>query len=209
MKKFKLLLWLILIGILPALCFNLILFSHWKIVLLIIAWSFLIFIEPIKNEISIPEKRIEKNYDRIRIAFAGWISLLCPLFIWVYFQPQHQYLTIIGLLLISIGIGMRAWSIRILSKFYSADVKIIDRHKIIKSGPYKLLRHPIYLGSFIFYIGQALFLNTFIGAAVAALTMGYAYAKRITLEEKILIEKFSQSYIDFQKSTWRLIPKIN
>ncbi|HCT30206.1 MAG TPA: hypothetical protein DIW31_05625, partial [Bacteroidales bacterium] len=79
------------------------------------------------------------------------------IFLSPYFE-RHQVLTIsenntiqfIGLVLVFIGFSLMNWSIMVLGKQFSINVTIQENHKLITNGPYKLIRHPRYLGIMLF-----------------------------------------------------------
>jgi protein-S-isoprenylcysteine O-methyltransferase Ste14 len=93
-----------------------------------------------------------------------------------------------------------------LSNQFSAKVELKSNHKLIKSGIYKYIRHPLYLGSilmclscfiyFISYITLILTITTYVGIFI-----------RVQKEEKYLMENL-QGYKDYCASVKRFIPKI-
>ena len=70
-------------------------------------------------------------------------------------------MSFIGAGMLLTGIVLRVWSINILGRHFTATVKVIDKHELIKIGPYKIVRHPSYLGALISITGCPLFLNNF------------------------------------------------
>jgi protein-S-isoprenylcysteine O-methyltransferase Ste14 len=93
------------------------------------------------------------------------------------------------------------------NSFASRIVEIMDGQKVINTGPYKLVRHPMYLGSIVMYAFSPLALGS-VWAALPALFMIPVLVARIIGEEKMLVEELP-GYADYtQKVRYRLIPGI-
>ncbi|MDD3984858.1 MAG: isoprenylcysteine carboxylmethyltransferase family protein [Methanobacterium sp.] len=107
-----------------------------------------------------------------------------------------------------IGFIIRQWSITILGCFFLPTVGVKKDHKLIDSGPYKLIRHPSYTGSCIFLIGLGLTLQSWGTVIIAIIIISIAYGYRIHIEENILISKFGDEYIKYMKRTKKIIPYI-
>jgi len=76
-----------------------------------------------------------------------------------------------------------------------------DTRKLVTTGLYSRIRHPIYLFSTLAVLGTAVCLHSiyfyaFVGLAVAAQLW------RIRMEEKVLRERFGQAYLDYRRRTW-------
>ncbi len=121
---------------------------------------------------------------------------------------ENGWMTYLGLLLIFAGIVSRVFIIRSLGKYFTVDVTIRKDHKIKKDGIYSLLRHPSYAASLLTFLGLGIYLNNWLSLAIAFIPPFLAFLYRIKIEEKALIEQFGQDYIDYRKSTKKLIPFI-
>ena len=117
--------------------------------------------------------------------------------------PAVQYA---GLVLILAGLGLREWAIVKLGRFFSRTVRIESGHRLITDGPYRRIRHPAYTGMVLIFVGIALALGTWAGAAAALAIMLAATMYRITVEEEVLVASFGDEYRDYMRSTWRLFP---
>jgi protein-S-isoprenylcysteine O-methyltransferase len=51
-----------------------------------------------------------------------------------------------GVVLIAVGIGLRAWSIATLGRFFQYQIKVQPGHQVVTGGPYRYVRHPSYTG---------------------------------------------------------------
>ncbi|MFI0508353.1 protein-S-isoprenylcysteine O-methyltransferase Ste14 [Streptomyces canus] len=101
------------------------------------------------------------------------------------------------------AVGLRLWAIRTLGRFYSHRVRVLGDHQIVRSGPYRVVRHPAYLGMAVAHIAYVLFfLNTYSAAALMVLLT--ALAVRILIEERTLLTL--PGYSDYAATHRRVIP---
>jgi protein-S-isoprenylcysteine O-methyltransferase Ste14 len=105
-----------------------------------------------------------------------------------------------------IGTLFRFYSMRILGKFFTYDVAVSDGQHVVERGPYRWIRHPSYLGSLVANIGLGMTMTNWLDLFIPALCLGIAYAYRIPIEEKALLEGLGPPYREYMKRTWRLIP---
>jgi protein-S-isoprenylcysteine O-methyltransferase Ste14 len=99
-----------------------------------------------------------------------------------------------GTVLIIAGVAFRWYSIRVLGQFFTRDVAIRENHRIIRNGPYRILRHPSYSGYLLATTGIAVALNNW-AASAELLVINFAiYIHRITIEEAALKAAFGESY---------------
>jgi len=104
------------------------------------------------------------------------------------------------------GLALRIWAIRTLGRFFTANVRVLAAHRVVDSGPYRLVRHPSYAGAIVTALGIAGCLGSGWGAlAIAALVLP-AYAHRISVEEHALVAGLGEPYERYRQRTRRLIP---
>jgi protein-S-isoprenylcysteine O-methyltransferase len=113
----------------------------------------------------------------------------------------------LGILVALLGFGLRVWSMNALGKFYTRTLRVTQQQNIIRDGPYRLIRHPGYLGSILIWLGVAASTENWIVLAVVLVVMFGVYAYRIQTEEKMLLET-NTDYAEYRKQTWRLIPLV-
>ncbi|MDQ2806083.1 MAG: isoprenylcysteine carboxylmethyltransferase family protein, partial [Chloroflexota bacterium] len=113
-----------------------------------------------------------------------------------------------GLALMAGGLLFRLWAIATLGRWFTATVRLQTGQRIVQSGPYRLLRHPSYTGTFATLIGFGLALGTGLGAAILVLLPLPAYLYRMRVEERALLAAFGPAYAAYQQTTWRLVPWI-
>jgi protein-S-isoprenylcysteine O-methyltransferase Ste14 len=115
---------------------------------------------------------------------------------------------IIGILLILFGLTIRITSIVTLKQYFTYNVTQIKDHVLIDEGLYKFIRHPGYLGQIIIFSGIAISLSNWLSVLCMLLSVIPVYIYRIHIEERFLLMQMGGKYIDYQKRTKRLIPKI-
>ena len=110
-----------------------------------------------------------------------------------------------GLAVEAVGLFLTIWSRRHLGRNWSGEITIKVDHQLIRSGPYRILRHPIYTGLLTMYAGIAVITGerlAIVGFAMAA----FAYWRKIRLEEANLKAAFSAEYESYRRETWALVP---
>ena len=177
------------------------LFIIWEIFLLVWAICALIYCQ--KNE-------------RVKIFFQilGFVVLI-PIFslgveleksqLQINTLPNYLPTVIIGFIITLLGLVFAIWSRIKLGKHWSGEVKILPNQKLIRDGPYKIVRHPIYTGMIIGMLGTAIILVDIIGG-VLFITSIFALTKKSREEEKLLLEHFSLQYEQYKKDVKMLIP---
>lgn len=138
-----------------------------------------------------------------------WISAVAEYFYFQNIFPVRKINLIISLIgfLMYVGvIPLRAWAARTLGKYLNPDIKIIEDHKLIKEGPYKYLRHPLSLCVILEVTGLTLIPNSYYSFLIALFTFIPCTLIRIPIEEKTLIEKFGQEYLDYKKEVYAFLP---
>ena len=103
-----------------------------------------------------------------------------------------------------IGIGLAIWARFCLGRNWSPRPAVKERPELVTSGPYAVIRHPIYAGVLLAALGAAL-TGTIFGFILVAV-IGVVFLTRIGQEEKIMRGLFPNDYPAYQARTKRLIP---
>ncbi len=111
----------------------------------------------------------------------------------------------IGAALTVAGLVFAIWARYHLGRNWSGVITLKEDHALIRSGPYALVRHPIYSGLMLAIIGSAIARGN-IAAALAIVAMLYAVLRRVRIEESWMSETFGSDYADYKASTPALIP---
>jgi protein-S-isoprenylcysteine O-methyltransferase Ste14 len=121
------------------------------------------------------------------------------------FLPASNVLAGAGLLFQAASILFAIWSRRSLGSNWSGEVRIAAEHQLIRSGPYRFIRHPIYTGLLGMYCGTMI-ISGQIHAPLALVLALIAYWRKIRLEESALGQTFGADYDSYRRETWALIP---
>ena len=99
------------------------------------------------------------------------------------------------------------WVHRHLDTQWSIALELQEDHKLITSGPYAQVRHPMYLGIFVYTVGLILISLDILVFLFFAFSIWVNY-RRIPSEEEMMIEEFGDAYREYIKRTGRLIPRL-
>ena len=128
----------------------------------------------------------------------------------LYFaRPSSPYF-FLGIFLIVIGEIIRLRSV----SFAGGETRTMNvgASSICKSGPYSIVRNPLYIGNMMIYIGFAFVAGSVYVVTISSITFVYffiQYSLIISLEEEALEEKFGDEYINYKKLVPSILPKIN
>ena len=123
-------------------------------------------------------------------------------------KTVNSVITGIGLLLVFIGVIIRWAAIVQLGKSFTVDVAITDASILKTDGLYRRIRHPSYLGLQLIIVGFSLTMNSLYSFFVLVIPVFLAIVYRISVEEKVLINEFGDSYSQYMMSTKKLVPYI-
>ena len=185
--------------------------------LLIIAFSYLYAIFEIFMGVMQRSKRtkdIVKKGDKASIwilfLFIGIGYYLAFRFGMTKMGRIYQWNTFftIGAIMVILGMIIRIVSILTLKQHFTYTVTKIEGHELIETGFYKTIRHPGYLGQLIIFTGVAVAMSNWLSVASMFIPCFLGFIYRISVEERFMTEQLGQKYLDYQKRTKRLIPKI-
>ncbi len=211
--KFLITLLFIIVSIVLPLSGHLTLLYSFKIGILILSVTIILLSQPAITLSATLRQQKRDKFSVLVIMAACAFCINVNVFEWAYFKEKdHHFLfstwTILGCLLLFAGIIIRIWAIKVLGNYFTSVVQVQEAQKIIQTGPYRLIRHPSYLGAYLAIIGTSFLLHTQIGMLLSAAIMLVAYMYRIKLEEQTLVKEFGTVYRQYQEKTCRLIPFI-
>ncbi len=149
----------------------------------------------------------EDNFTIALIGILFLVLLLLPAFDYRFSWSQIPFfLSCVGLACLTISYLILFFVMR-ENSFASKGLRIHKDQKVITTGPYMLVRHPLYMGGIIMSISIPLTLGSLIGF-IPVLFVPFIYAVRIRKEEQMLLRDL-KGYDEYQqKVKYRLIPKI-
>ncbi|WP_343718272.1 isoprenylcysteine carboxylmethyltransferase family protein [Inquilinus sp.] len=119
--------------------------------------------------------------------------------------PRAGGFDIAGALLVAAGLGFAVWARLHLAGNWSGTVTLKQDHELVRSGPYALVRHPIYTGLLLAAVGTVVAIDRW-SALVALALMAAAFLRKIVIEERFMAEAFGPAYADYSRGTARLVP---
>ncbi|MFO0983491.1 MAG: isoprenylcysteine carboxylmethyltransferase family protein [Planctomycetota bacterium] len=156
-----------------------------------------------------PARRVESQTSRAHHQLLMQLGLLLlfvpvPGLMWRYL-PERLHRVAIGLGVQCVFAVLYLWARSHLGRNWSSTVMVKTDHRLIRSGPYRLVRHPLYTAVLGMAAGTAIVsgaLHALLGEAAFAL----AYWRKIALEEQALAAEFGAEYDAYRSHTWALIP---
>lgn len=115
-------------------------------------------------------------------------------------------ISLLGFFFYGIALFIRIWCMHIMGKYYSIDIELRTNQPLIMQGPYKVVRHPVYLVTLFELISVPLALNAYHSLLIPILGYYPFLFIRLCLEERALREKFGAEYEEYAKKVPALIP---
>jgi protein-S-isoprenylcysteine O-methyltransferase len=112
----------------------------------------------------------------------------------------------LGPSLMILAIALRGWAAATLGRFYTRTLRTATDQSVIRSGPYRFVRHPGYLGTQFLWVGFGFSTQNWLAGPIWGLVMFLAYRQRILAEEAMLVHDLGRAYEEYMSSTPRLIP---
>jgi protein-S-isoprenylcysteine O-methyltransferase Ste14 len=112
----------------------------------------------------------------------------------------------LGLFLFALGLGFAIWARLNIGRNWGTPMSKKEEPELVTSGPYRLVRHPIYSGILVAGTGTAVALS-WVGLIAVALA-GVYFVYSATVEERYLTEQFPDTYPMYKRSTKMLVPLI-
>ncbi len=103
------------------------------------------------------------------------------------------------------GVGLRSWAMRELHGHYARTLRVVDEQPVVRTGPYRYVRHPGYLGALLICVGAALTARNLTAVALTATAVGTAYEHRMDAEDTLL-RRDLPGYAAYAATTHRLVP---
>jgi len=103
------------------------------------------------------------------------------------------------------GLAFAVWARRHIGRNWSAIVTLKQDHELVTSGPYALVRHPIYTGLLLGFLGSAIALGQWRGLLAVAIVY-VALLRKYRLEERWMRERFGVAYDAYRARVKALVP---
>jgi protein-S-isoprenylcysteine O-methyltransferase Ste14 len=160
-----------------------------------------------------PNRGGRRRHDWTFFALAGAIILSLNL----GFSAAHHHATslhggwnaaVVGLALIASGATLRLWAVHELGRFFKGVVVIQEGHSVVRSGPYRFLRHPSYTGGLIAFLGIGVALDNWLSILALVVLPLIGVLLRVHVEEAALTAALGDEHRDYAAHTRRLVPGV-
>jgi len=121
--------------------------------------------------------------------------------------PQGPGTILAGLAILVSGLLFTVWARVHLGRYWSGALTFKKGHRLIRTGPYGIVRHPIYAGIIIALAGTAVSLGELRGALALVLATT-AYLRKIAIEERALARTFGKEHARYRDEVKALVPFI-
>jgi len=167
--------------------------------------------ELLRERMGSPIQRGQAGWDKIflgvfMVLFFGWLGFMSWDAARTGFSAVPVWLQVFGALLIVLEFAGCAWTFN-ANTFAAPVVKIQEGQKVIDTGPYALVRHPMYTSALLLFIGLPLLLGSWRGLWISAL-LSLALAWRSVGEEETLRHHFTDYDTYRRRVKYRLVPGV-
>ncbi|MFW2504657.1 methyltransferase family protein [Clostridium diolis] len=129
------------------------------------------------------------------------------IFLWNRILPSYEYVDYIGIAILVFSLLFAIWARIVLGRNWSGAIQKVEEQRLVRSGPYKYIRNPIYTGIVCGFFGTFLTfgsLASIIGFCIILTT----YIIKINREQRFLVLEFGKEYEKYIKESWALIPYV-
>jgi protein-S-isoprenylcysteine O-methyltransferase Ste14 len=119
--------------------------------------------------------------------------------------PNGDWAQATGAVVCMSGLFVTIWARRTLAGNWSSDVTFKQGHELVKAGPYRFVRHPIYTGLLLMCLGSAMEsgrLRSWLGVICVAV----GFWIKLKQEEKLMLRHFPDDYPNYRKQVKALVP---
>jgi hypothetical protein len=185
--------------------------SDWAAGLIGVIWLLWFVLYRFVTRATLPDEEVEPFWSRasyigpmlISIALVAWQDW--PGWLGARIWPSFPILYWIGLPVTVLGLCFSTWGRAELGANWSGTISVKVGHELVRSGPYRWIRHPMYGGALVAMIGTAVAFGTahaLVGALIALVALAY----KARIEEHWLKREFGDAWAAYVRSTWALLP---
>ena len=138
----------------------------------------------------------------VYLIFARWIGL--PAFDRQLYEVTVP-IAIAGLAAVVAGVAFSIWARLMLGANWSGTVTVKEDHELVRRGPYRIVRHPIYTGILLGMLGSAVqrgWAHAFVGVLLCLL----AFWMKSRIEERFMVQSFGEQYLKYRHEAKALVP---
>ena len=160
---------------------------------------------------KVKERKPTRERVLVLLNFIGMMGLpiiyiLTP---WLDFfaYPLPEFVRYFGIIFNIAGLILLVWIHKTLGQHWSMMLELGTEHKLVTTGPYAHVRHPMYTFFYILAISTALISANVCVGLFGIIAWTILYTVRVGEEEDMLLEQFGEEYKEYMERTGRLVPK--
>ena len=119
--------------------------------------------------------------------------------------PQNEFTFWLGAVVTLAGLGFAVWARIHLGRFWSGVITLKEGHRLIRSGPYQVVRNPIYTGIIAGVLGTAISIGKISGLVAVAILFA-VYSWKIRREQRLLAAEFGDEFAAYCREVPALVP---
>ena len=123
----------------------------------------------------------------------------------IRFVPTTAAASWLGLMITVVGLALSVWARFQIGRNWSGLIEVKEGHLLIRTGPYAIVRHPIYSGFMLATLGTAIAFGE-ISGLIAFVLILVAWGYKARLEETAMTEQFGAEYESYRSKVKGLIP---
>ncbi|WP_425904681.1 protein-S-isoprenylcysteine O-methyltransferase [Nitrobacter sp. TKz-YC02] len=117
-------------------------------------------------------------------------------------------LVVLGSVLFAFSLWLFRRSHKDLGRQWSASLEVREGHRVVRTGVYRTIRHPMYASFWLWAIAQACLLPNLVAAFSGIVAVAVLFFARVRFEERMMIEMFGEDYRRYMQQTHRIIPGV-
>jgi protein-S-isoprenylcysteine O-methyltransferase Ste14 len=121
------------------------------------------------------------------------------------FLPVTMAAYWVGFVMLAIGLSFTVWARVYLGRNWSGTVTLKQEHELVRTGPYHLVRHPIYSGLLLAILGTAIAIGEW-RSLFAFVSVAVGFSFKMKVEERFMEETFLDEYRRYRAEVPALIP---
>lgn len=158
---------------------------------------------------TVVTREIAGDYTAMAVLIVPIISVVVPIAEYLCFSYKMVVLMLItGMIIIIAGFAVAYSANGEIGENWSAAIDKGENQKLVTSGIYGHIRHPLYLSGMLLMTGTAVYFQSRFGG-ILILPCFLIINWRIGLEESKLISRFENDYREYMKKTWKILPYLH
>lgn len=155
-----------------------------------------------------PDKKRDRSEGPYAVAFGFLLFIIfVPIAVgYARIGVLPSYLFYPGFAIALVGVAIASWGLLTLGRFHQGYVRVISGHQVVQKGPYHFVRHPMYSGELLVWIGLGLMVQSWVSLLIILVSSAIFYTRRIRIEERFLATELGDEYVHYMRRTKRIIP---